>query len=116
MFPTQFVRSFAGSLTASWRSLVAADLLYKLVAFVLLTPLFGALFRSLLTFSGQSVLSDVDIAMFFAGPFGWFCAIVLGAVWLAIVALEQASLLAILAAREKGQKMGAIGSLRFAAG
>ena len=112
MFSTQLVRS----LTASWRTLVAADLLYKLVAFVLLTPLFVALFRCLLMFAGQSVLSDVDIAMFFAGPFGWFCAIVLGAVWLAIVALEQASLLAILAAHAQGQKMGAIGSLHFAAG
>jgi len=111
-----FVRSVAGSLTASWRTPVAADLLYKLLAFVLLTPLFVALFRCLLMLAGQSVLSDVDIAVFFAGPFGWFCAIVLGAVWLAIAALEQASLLAILAGRAKGQKMGVIESLRFAAG
>ncbi|MEO8272290.1 MAG: hypothetical protein ABI557_21455, partial [Aureliella sp.] len=62
-----------------WRALVAADLLYKLLAFVLLTPLFVALNRCLLMLVGQSVLSDVDIAIFFMGPFGWFCAIVLGA-------------------------------------
>lgn len=116
MSQTQLVRRIVRSVTASRRTLVAEDLLYKLLAFVLLTPLFGVLFRCLLTISGQSVLSDVDIAMFFACPFGWFCAIILGAAWLAIVALEQASLLAILTARAKGQKMGAIGSLRFAAG
>ncbi len=114
-FPIQWARGISSSLADSWRTLVVADLLYKLVAFVLLTPLFGLMFRSLLAFSGHSVLSDVDIAMFFAGPLGWFCAIVLGAVWLAIVALEQASLLAILAAHETGQKIGVIGSLRVAA-
>jgi glycerophosphoryl diester phosphodiesterase len=74
------------------------------------------LFHFLLAIAGQSVLTDVDIALFFAGPFGWLCAIVLGAVWLSIVALEQASLLAILAARHRGQRLGMLDSLRFAAG
>lgn len=116
MFPTQFVRAIAGSLSACWRTLVAADLLYKLLSFVLLTPLLAALFRIALMLAGHSVLSDVDIAMFFAGPVGWICAIVLGAGWLAIFALEQASLLSIIAANANGQKMTARESLRFSAG
>lgn len=115
MEPTQFARRTAGNLIASWRDLVVADLLYKLVAFVLLTPLFAALLRCILAFGGQSVLSDVDIVMFFVGPLGWCCAILLGAVWLAIIALEQASLLVIIAARSKGQSIGAMASLSFAA-
>ncbi|MCR9119893.1 MAG: hypothetical protein NXI22_23400, partial [bacterium] len=113
MFPTQFVRAIASSLSACWRTLVAADLLYKLLSFVLLTPLLAALFRIALMLAGHSVLSDVDIAMFFAGPVGWICAIVLGAGWLAIFALEQASLLSIIAANANGQKMTARESLRF---
>lgn len=113
--PRSFVHSIAGRLKADWRTLVAADLLYKLLAFVILTPLLAGLFRCLLAVAGESVLSDVDIAMFLAGPFGWFCAIVLGAVWLGIVALEQASLLSILAARQIGKKLGTLDSLRFAA-
>ncbi len=96
--------------------LVMTDLLYKLLTFVLLTPLLAMLFRTLLALSGNSVLSDVDIAVFFAGPFGWFCAIVLGAVWLGIVALEQASLLWILAERSKGNRAPVLASLSFAAG
>lgn len=92
-----------------------ADVLFKLLAFILLTPLFVALFRSLLTLSGTSVLSDVDIAMFFAGPFGWFCAIALGSVWLGIVAFEQATLLSILASHSSGQKIGVLTALRFTA-
>lgn len=111
-----FIRQIAGSLGAAWRPLVATDLLYKLLAFVILTPLLAGLFHFLLAIAGQSVLTDVDIALFFAGPFGWLCAIVLGAVWLSIVALEQASLLAILAARHRGQQLGMLDSLRFAAG
>lgn len=92
-----------------------ADILYKLLAFILLTPIFVALFRSLLTLSGNSVLSDVDIAMFFAGPFGWLCAIVLGAVWLGIVAVEQATLLSIMAAHASGTRIGVLAALRFTA-
>ncbi|WP_417397105.1 glycerophosphodiester phosphodiesterase family protein [Gimesia chilikensis] len=111
-----FIRQIAGSLGAAWRPLVATDLLYKLLAFVILTPLLAGLFHFLLAIAGQSVLTDVDIALFFAGPFGWLCAIILGAVGLSIVALEQASLLAILAARHRGQQLGMLDSLRFAAG
>ena len=111
-----FIRQITGSLGAAWRPLVATDLLYKLLAFVILTPLLAGLFHFLLAIAGQSVLTDVDIALFFAGPFGWLCAIILGAVGLSIVALEQASLLAILAARHRGQQLGMLDSLRFAAG
>lgn len=116
MFSTRFARDIAASLRLSWRSLVGVDVLYKLLAFVLLTPLFVLLFRCLLTLAGRSVLSDIDIVMFFAGPFGWLCAIALGAVWLAIVALEQASLLAILAARSIGQNISVLAALCSTAG
>lgn len=116
MTSVKLLRDVVACLKLSWRSLIATDLLYKLLAFVLLTPLFAALFRTLLTLSGNSVLSDVDIAMFFAGPFGWFCAIALGACSLGIVALEQTSLLWILAERSQGKKTSVLASLRFAAG
>ena len=114
MFPTPLVRSVAASLIASWRSLVATDLLFKLFAFAVLTPLFAAFWQALLAFGGSSVLSDVDIAKFFAGPFGWICGIVLGATWLAIVAIEQASLLLILAAKSQGKEKNATSAIRFA--
>ena len=114
MFPTPLVRSVASSLIASWRSLVATDLLFKLFAFAVLTPLFAAFWHALLAFGGSSVLSDVDIAKFFAGPFGWICGIVLGATWLAIVAIEQASLLCILAAKSQGREKNVTSAIHFA--
>lgn len=103
------------SLAASWRTLVATDLLYKLLAFILLTPLLGSLFRIMLAFFGNDVLSDTDIVLFFLGPAGWLCLLVVGTLWLAIVVIEQSSLLGVIAAKEAGTKLTPIGALQFAA-
>ena len=113
-FSTSLVRSVTSSLIASWRSLVATDLLFKLFAFAVLTPLFAAFWHAFLAIGGSSVLSDADIAKFFTGPFGWFCGIVLGAMWLAIVAVEQASLLLILAAKSLRREKNATSAIHFA--
>ncbi len=112
----QFIRDVATGVSACWRSLVATDLLFKALAFSVLTPLLGLLWQSLLIVAGRSVLSDVDIAMFFVGPFGWFCLIVMGAVWLAIIALEVGALLWILAARSMGSRANSIDALQFVRG
>ncbi len=59
-------------------------------------------------------MSDVDILYFFLRPVGWLCLIIVAALWLAIIALEQAALLGILAARTANQRLGVVGALRFA--
>lgn len=79
--------------------LLITSITYKLIAFIVLTPLVGILFRTILAASGHDVLSDVDIVFFFLGPLGCCCLIVAVALWLAVLALEQASLLGILAAK-----------------
>ncbi|PQO31043.1 hypothetical protein C5Y96_11835 [Blastopirellula marina] len=101
--------------SSCWKTLVATDLLYKILAFIVLTPLLGSLFRFLLATLGDDVLSDIDIALFFLGPAGWLCLIVVGSLWLGIVFLEQTSLLGILAAKQVGRTVTPIGALRFAA-
>ncbi len=111
-----FTCTIARSLAACWRSLVATDLLFKLLALAVLAPLLGLLWQGLLGFAGQSILSDVDIAMFFARPFGWFCLVVLGAVWLAIIALELGALLYILAARSVGTQPRSVAAVRYILG
>lgn len=98
-----------------FRDLVLTDLWYKLLAFVVLTPLLGLLVRCLLWAAGKSVLSDLDIAWFLAGPAGWACAIVAGSVWLGITALELTSLLAILGNAAAGRRMRVLSALRCAA-
>ena len=110
--------SLLGSITfygsGCWKSMIITDLAYKLLAMVVLTPLLTILLQGLLVVRGNPVLSDVDIAWFFIGPLGWLCAIVIGDVWLGILALEQASLLAILAAQSQGKELSALGALRYA--
>lgn len=88
-------RSITAYGSGCWKSMIVTDLACKLLAMVVLTPLLTILLQWLLVVRGNRVLSDIDIAKFFIGPLGWLCAIVIGAMWLGILALEQASLLAI---------------------
>ncbi len=97
-----------------WKQLVLTDIVYKIFALVLLTPLLGILFRVLLTLSGKTVLTDNDILYFFLGPLGWISAIAVGAVWLAIMALEQAALLGILSAAAFKKPTRVFGALKLA--
>ena len=104
-----------GDLRRSWKDLVLTDIAYKIIAFVLLTPLVGILFRVLVAVSGRSVLADQDILFFFLGPVGWICFIAVGALWIGIVALGQAALIGIVRAATEQKRVGVAGALRFAA-
>lgn len=126
MSPTAEARQIEGSrpilaptvaaIRASWKRLALADLAYKAVAFVLLTPLVGLLFNVIVAFSGRSFLADEDILFFFLGPVGWICLILIGALSLAILAVEQVALLAIVAAESENRHLSAVDAMRFAAG
>jgi len=97
-----------------WKQLFLADMVYKIVAFVVLTPLASLLFRALLATTGKTVLADQDILFFFLGPVGWLCFVGVGALWLGIVALEQAALMGVLCASQHQQRIGLVGALLFA--
>ncbi|MCG8583099.1 MAG: glycerophosphoryl diester phosphodiesterase membrane domain-containing protein, partial [Pirellulales bacterium] len=98
----------------SWKKLFLTDLAFKLIAFVVLTPLVGVLFRFFVGISGRQVLADEDILFYFLGPVGWITLITVGATWIAIVALEQAALLAILSRSERGEAAKVADGLAFA--
>ncbi|MEM1305199.1 MAG: hypothetical protein AAGG46_09895, partial [Planctomycetota bacterium] len=104
----------AADLSACWRQLVVTDILCKLIAFMVLTPLLGLAFRVMLASSGDAFLADQDILLFLLGPFGAACAVLAGGIWLAVVALEQAALLAILSAERAGLKTGVVQALHVA--
>lgn len=100
---------------SSWRALVLTDIAFKAIAFVVLTPSLGLLLRLFLAISGRRVLSDQDILAFLIGPVGWIAAIVVGAAWIAIVALEQAALMRIVVEAWAGRIVPARSALSFAA-
>lgn len=99
----------------SWKALALTDIVYKVVGFVVLAPLVAVLFRVFLAFSGRSVLVDQDILFFLLGPVGWVSLIIVGAAWIAIVALEQAALMLIAYGAAEDQRVGVRSALYFAA-
>ncbi len=84
-----------------WKDLAVTAVLYQIIAFVLLTPLAGLLFRVFLAASGRQVLTDADIAVFFLSPLGLTALVILGAVWLAIAVWEQAALMTVVAGEQR---------------
>jgi glycerophosphoryl diester phosphodiesterase len=89
-----------------WRELVATDIVYKALAFALLTPLIAVLLRLLIRRTGRTALADVDIALyFFTTRVGAAALILVGALILAVTALEQACLMTIVLAALQGRRL-----------
>jgi glycerophosphoryl diester phosphodiesterase len=102
------------NLAGCWQSLVGTELIYKMLGLCVLFPIFSILLGYSLTFSGNQALTDIDIAAFFASPWGLPFAISLGSIWLGLLAIEQASLLAVLAAQSQQKKLRPLAALLFA--
>lgn len=109
------IRSVLETMAACWKALVVTDLLFKVTAFVLLTPLISLTFRVFLAVSGRRVLADADIVRFFFHPIGWLTFIVVGAATVTVAALEQSALMTISLAHSQNRRLDALSSLRFVA-
>ncbi|MCR9202002.1 MAG: glycerophosphodiester phosphodiesterase [Planctomycetaceae bacterium] len=88
---------------ASWLSLLTTDLLFKALAFVVLTPLLSLCQRLTIQVAGDGLMSDADFALLFTHPVGIACGVLVGAVWLGVISLEQACLLTILRVDDQGE-------------
>jgi len=103
-------------LSGSWRSLAVTDIVYKVVAFALLTPGTALLLRWMASRADTRVVADTDIARFFlTTPVGVVVLIVGAAMFVAITALEVSCLMAIGLAAAKGRPLGARSALAFGA-
>ncbi|MEA2114314.1 MAG: glycerophosphodiester phosphodiesterase [Thermodesulfobacteriota bacterium] len=90
-------------------------LAYVALGTLLFTPLVGVVGRFLLRLSGQSMLSDFDIAYFLLTPLGMGALILLGALLITILVFEQASLMAISAGSVQGLHITTMSALYFTA-
>jgi len=113
--PTSIWEKVLTVLRKSSGRIFTTHLAYVALGTVLFTPLVGIVGRSLLRLSGQSVLSDFDIAYFLLTPLGMAALIVLAALLITILVFEQASLMAISAAGVHGLHIGVMSGLYFAA-
>jgi glycerophosphoryl diester phosphodiesterase len=93
----EIVQAVLGRLRATWQPLLAIHLVYAALGVVLLAPLTGVLLRLLIGFSGQPALADQDILYFLLTPLGMASMILVAAILVAIMALEQASMMAVAA-------------------
>lgn len=84
-----------GDFLRAWPRLLATDVVYKIIAFVVLAPMVGLALQFFMSTSGSSVLADQDILFFVLSPVGLAALVMVGAVSLAILTLEQACLMAI---------------------
>ena len=98
-----------------WTRFLGADLIYKIVAFVILTPLAGLVLHLFVSTSGSAVVADQDILFFFLRPMGMMALVVVSAVILGITALEQACLMSIGYGEYQRTPIGIRGGLFFAA-
>jgi len=89
----------------TWPQLAVTAILYKVVAFAVLTPLLGLLLRLLVSTSGSSVVADEEILFFLLRPLGLAGLVVFGGVSLAIVALEQACLMVVAFGAAHGRRV-----------
>lgn len=105
--------SSLGDLRVHWKQLAVTDVLFKLIAVALLTPLVAACFRWFLSLSGNEVLADVDVLHFALTPIGVLCLIIVSALSLAVTAMEMASLMGVLASRPE-RKSTVLGAIQFA--
>lgn len=81
-----------------WRLLFLTDIVFKVVALVLLSPLAAGILHLSLWAAGAGTLADADIVLFFIRPLGWAVLVAAGALSLGIIAAEQATLLVMLLA------------------
>ena len=82
-------------LARTWPRLLATATIYQIIAFVVLTPLAGLTLKLLMMTGGSSVVADQDILYFVLSPSGMAALVLMGSLALAILALEQACLMAI---------------------
>ena len=104
-----------GILRKSIVPIIAIHLAYIALSVVLFTPLTGIIGQFLLNFSGQSMLSDLDIAYFFLTPPGVVALILFASLTITIFIFEQASLMALCCAILQGQNISFLSLLLFTA-
>ena len=102
-------------LRKSLGQIFTAHLAYVALGMALFTPLVGIIGRFLLSLSGQSALSDLDIAYFFLTPIGMVAVILFVALLITILVFELASLMAVSAGSVQGLHIGIVSSLYFTA-
>jgi len=88
-------------------------LAYMVLGIVIFTPLLSITGKFMLGFSGETLLSDLDIAYFFLTPAGMVSSIFFATLLITIVVFEQASLMVLCLNVLLNKQMSVLPSLHF---
>ena len=104
------IREYLGPI---WRRLLAVHVAFTVLAFAVITPLFGLLLRGLLALSGNTAVADQDIALLMLSPMGLAGGILLLGTVVMIIALELGALMAVVVTRDRNP-VSTAGAVLFA--
>ena len=82
-------------LKQNWRPLLLTHLIFTALGVMIFAPLVGLSSRLLVKLSGQTAIADQEIAYFLLSPIGLLALIVFAALFIAILAFEQAVMMHI---------------------
>ena len=100
-------------LRCSWPQLIAADLVARILALALLTPLCGLLLKLFLATTATGVVADTAIVDFLFHPIGLATLIVCGSFSLALWFAETSQLMVIGFGCSTGQRVRVLASLKY---
>ena len=110
---TDVLRRVASGVARNASSLLLVHVIYTLLALTVLTPLTAVLVRALVALSGGAVIADQQILEFVLTPVGAAALVMITAILVTLVALEQAAMMAIGFADLQGWHVSAWQAIGF---
>ncbi len=103
-----------GDLIRTWREVFLVHLVFTAFGFMLFSPLLGLIGRLLLSLSGRPALYDQDLAYFLLSPVGILSLILMAALLVVILVVEQAALMRLAVGVKYQQRVNVTDALFFA--
>lgn len=108
-------KKIVDALKRSFLPLVLTSVIYRILAFTILTPLVSGYAGLFFAGSGRLVIANEEIAEFLLQPIGFFALLAIAACSLTLTALEQACLMTVLIQEDKKDtRSRVIGAFRYA--
>lgn len=110
------IREAFSDLRRTWPQLIAADVMAKLLAFAILTPMVGLLLKVFLATTETGVVADEAIVSFLLHPIGLLTLVVITSVSVAIVFLENGVLMVVGLGAVENRQVTWLDAIRYARG
>ncbi len=103
-------------LRRTWPQMIAADIMAKILAFAILTPLTGLLLKLFLATTATGVVADEAIASFLLHPIGLVTLVVITSVSVAIFFVENSVLMIIGLGAAESRRVTWLDAIRYTQG